>query len=198
MVKNINNLNPLNSLAVLKNGQLVSASSSFKISIWQKDTFELIKDLKGHSNSVNGLAVLENGNFISVSADEKIKIWDKYSLNEIFSFKTKEILKSVAFFSNDSFIIGTEKGSISIWNTKSIDLLNHNELKGHSDSVLALKFIRPVESNLILLSASEDNTIKVWDMEIFKCIQNFRTISEPTLLEGLSVSSHIGQSGTNN
>jgi WD40 repeat protein len=180
VIKNLNNNNliQLYSLAVLKNGQLVSAGVGSWISIWQKDTFELVKVLREHTNTVYGLAVLENGNFISVSEDKKIIIWDSYSLNKIVVIKTENKFRSVAIFLNEIFITGSLTGSISIWNTKSIDLLFLNELpEGHSDSILALKFINPVETNLILISASEDKTIKVWDMEIFKCIQ---TLTEHT------------------
>ena len=47
MIKDINNLKSIYSLALLKTGQLVSAGFGSAISIWQKETFELIeaKDL---------------------------------------------------------------------------------------------------------------------------------------------------------
>jgi len=178
LAKEINNRREIYSLALLKTGQLVSAGFGPAISIWQRDTFELIKVLNGHTNSVRGLAVLESGNLISVSADKTIIIWDSFTFNQLFSIETEGILYTVAILLNDSFITGTQEGSISIWDTKSIDLLIPRELPvGHSDSILALKFIRPVESNLILISASEDKTIKIWDMRLLICIQ---TLTEHT------------------
>jgi WD40 repeat protein len=114
MLKDVNYLNPLYSLALLKNGQLVSAGFGAEISIWQKETFELIKVLKEHTNSVTGLAVFENGNFISVSADHTIIIWDCNSLIKLESFITKELTRSVALLPNYLFMTGTQQGTISI------------------------------------------------------------------------------------
>jgi WD40 repeat protein len=171
LIKDLNNMSPLYSLAVLKNGQLVSAGIDPQISIWQKDTFVLIKVLKEHVTTVLGLAVFKNNSFISVSADETIVIWDSDSLTKKESFNTKERLRSVAIFSKDSFITGTEKGSLSVWDTESIDLLFYQSFQEkHSDSILALTFMRLENNDLLLLSSSNDKTIKVWDMQIYQLI----------------------------
>jgi len=103
-------------------------------------------------------------------------------LTSLVSFDTKEKIYSVALFSNDSFITGTYTGSISIWDTKSIDLLHFQVLKQtHSDSILALAFIRPKENSFLLLSSSNDKSIKVWDLEILKCIKTLTGLSSSVL-----------------
>ena len=63
-------------LAVLPDGKLVSGSYDKTIKIWDPDTGECIKTLKGNSDSVNCLAVLPDGKLVGGSYDKTIKIWD--------------------------------------------------------------------------------------------------------------------------
>ncbi len=162
-------------LNVLKDGRIISAGYGPSIFIWEKDTFVFEKAIRAHENSVLGLSVLENGNFISFSADKSIIIWNSNSFTKLESVMTKEEIWSVAVLLNDSFVAGTDKGTLSIFDMKSIDLLLIESLREEKElsqynAVLALAFIRPDSNSFLLLKGSNDNVIKVLDMKTYKLI----------------------------
>jgi WD40 repeat protein len=137
-----------------------SASSDNSIRIWNQNTFECIKILKGHTKGVDILIAVRNEYLISVSKDQSIIVWDiKNNFLIITTTKTDVNLYSLALFSNDSFITGDYDGSIKMWSTSQFTFKNENTLKGHTDSVSDLVFL----NNGYLVSTSFDKTIKIWD-----------------------------------
>jgi len=67
------------SLTILKNGDLASGSSDNTIKIWDSEEGSLKQTLSGHSDQINSLTTLPNGDLTSASADSTIKIW-KFSI----------------------------------------------------------------------------------------------------------------------
>jgi WD40 repeat protein len=63
----------------LQNDDLVSGYGDGTIEIWNLSTWELKRNLTGHSCLVRSLAVMQNGDLASGSADKTIKIWDTSS-----------------------------------------------------------------------------------------------------------------------
>ena len=62
-------------LAVLRSGELVSASADKTIKLWNSTTGACERTLTGHTDDVCALAVLPNGYLVSGSCDGLIKIW---------------------------------------------------------------------------------------------------------------------------
>ncbi len=181
LIANLDHKSAVYSVKVLRDERLLSSGLGNWILVWQKDTFELIATLREHTNSILRLAVLESGNFISFSGDKTLVIWESNSLTKLETFRTNEEIWSVSVFPDDSLVTGTLEGSLSIWETKSIDLLFLRSLQdknfSHSDDISALEFIRPKDNILLLLSGSNDKTIKVWDTQIY---QNIVTLTGHT------------------
>ncbi len=67
--------NYVNSLIILPNSNIVSASKDFNIIIWNSITFKQITTLTGHSNDVKSLAFLSNTQIFSGSSDYSTKSW---------------------------------------------------------------------------------------------------------------------------
>ncbi|RNA43247.1 hypothetical protein BpHYR1_046513 [Brachionus plicatilis] len=64
-VTNNRNTYDVNSLAKLKNGNIVSGYGDKTIKIWDRDTFESIKTINGHNSYISCLAIMQNGNIVS-------------------------------------------------------------------------------------------------------------------------------------
>ena len=132
------------------------------IRIWDETTFECNYVLNGHTDSVKSLVVLRNEYLISISLDQKIIVWDILnSFTRITTAHASSNLRSLVFFSDDSFITGNTEGSFQIWSSSS-SLIFENEtriLKEHNTSVSDLEVL----NNGYLVSSSLDRTIKIWD-----------------------------------
>eukprot|EP00834_Sanchytrium_tribonematis_P005351 NODE_319_length_9908_cov_1.288001.p3 type:complete len:398 gc:universal NODE_319_length_9908_cov_1.288001:6609-7802(+) len=80
-------------------------------------------------------------------------------------------------FVNPYVLISGFDSSIELWNTNYCDKLDPDiELKGHSDAVLSLD-VNKVASNVVL-SASADKTIKLWDVAKAKVVDTFNHHSD--------------------
>ena len=64
------------SLAISKEGQLISVSHDQSIKVWNIETGKILKTLNGHTYWVFSLAITKEGKLISGSNDKKIKVWD--------------------------------------------------------------------------------------------------------------------------
>ena len=67
---------PVEALAILPNGHIVSGSDDNSLRIWDPATGECIAVLTEHTASVNTLAIFPNGDIVSGSGDCSIRIWD--------------------------------------------------------------------------------------------------------------------------
>ena len=61
-------------LLQLNNQRLVSCSDDLSIKIWDLETNECLKTLRGHTKCVNSLEVLDSNRFISGSLDQTMKV----------------------------------------------------------------------------------------------------------------------------
>jgi NTE family protein len=75
------------SLILLNDGTLASASRVGTIKMWDISTGEEIKTLKGHTDGVTSLILLNDGILASASYDKTIKLWDISTGKEIKTLK---------------------------------------------------------------------------------------------------------------
>ncbi|WP_041018342.1 F-box/WD repeat-containing protein, partial [Criblamydia sequanensis] len=174
--------------------KLFSSSADSTILIWDFEKEETIKVLRGHADSVTKLGIF-NGILISTSYDETLRLWDietgnelkvlappNYSPNfclsegKIFSFtkdhklyiwdaKTGDEIRVIEYHepierfisSKGKLLIALKGGVIHMLDIGTNKL---KKLKGHTKSVTAL-----VEAQGKIFSGSEDQTIRIWDLE---------------------------------
>ncbi len=74
--------NHINSISVSPDVQYIAvAGANKKITIWNLETKQLVKQFDAHEKDVTSIAFSDNGNlFISVSKDASLKIWDVSNL----------------------------------------------------------------------------------------------------------------------
>ncbi len=195
-LKNFNN--GINVVVVLANQLLASGDIKGQIQIWNSNSGFLIRTLnRGHTNEITALIVLPDGRLVSSSLDEKIIFWDVDTGEKIETIETQMggVSCMTVFEKGKRLASGSTNATIliwDIWNTHKklyfnleknnyfplIDLsskfllffLSLKILKDHKDKVRSL-----VGFGDKLISSSDDQTIKIWNMISGELI---RTIKE--------------------
>ena len=170
IIKNIKNKGEgeIFSLCLLRDGRLVSRSNK-RLVIYDRDTFQPHIIIKDSGNSVCGL---KNGNLASCD-DNKIYIYEingnNYILIHTLKGHTGKIWKIIEL-EDGRLSSCSEDRAIRIWNNESNYECIKN-LTGHNDYVTSI-----IEINDYIISASDDNSVRVWNKYTFQLTQIFQDI----------------------
>jgi F-box and WD-40 domain protein 1/11 len=148
---------------------IVTCSKDVSICVWDRETGEMLKQLRGHTGPVN--AVQMRGNtIVSCSGDFRVKLWNIDTGKNIreFSGHTKGLACSQ--FSDDSRFIASAGNDkiIRIWDANTGECLK--TIQAHQNLVRSLH-IDSVSGRLV--SGSYDQDIKVFDMESGRLLLDF-------------------------
>jgi platelet-activating factor acetylhydrolase IB subunit alpha len=122
--------------------------------IWDHESGEYMKTLKGHTNSVNSLAFAPAGNYLASSSNDlSIKLWDFQTYACVRTLRGHDhTISSVRFIPAQGIIPSGDPDNANI-------------------DVGAARTKQ-------LLSASRDHTVKMWDMESGFCDHTFSDHSD--------------------
>lgn len=145
---------------------LATGSYDSTIKIWDVHTGEMLKTLTGHSLGLRALQ-LSGDMLISGSLDKTIKIWNWRTGTEIrtISNHTGGVLS--LHFVGKIFASGSQDKTIRITNFLTRDSF---ALHGHSDWVNCVRIDGPSRT---LFSASDDGTVRLWDLDTRRTIRTF-------------------------
>ena len=145
---------------------LATGSYDNTIKIWDIETGQEIRTLRGHEKGIRALQ-FDDTKLISGSIDKSLKIWN-WRTGECISTYTGHA-EGVISLHFDSTILasGSVDHTIKIWNfeDKSTFLL-----RGHTDWVNA---VRVDSASRTVFSASDDCTVRLWDLDSKSCIKVF-------------------------
>lgn len=146
-----------------KDELLISGSYDGKIIIWDVETGNFIKLLRGHNNYIiYGIAVTtDSSTIISGGGDNTIKIWDLETGLEKNTLRGHmSVVHTVAATpNNDKVVSGSWDNTIRVWNIDDGTLLL--TFIGHKDFITSI-IITPDGENII--SGSCDGTVQVWNL----------------------------------
>ncbi|MEH2372505.1 serine/threonine-protein kinase [Nostoc sp.] len=157
-------------------GQILATASDDKtIKLWQVETLEEISTLLGHSHAVKSVAFSPDGQILaSGSWDKTIKLWDVNSGREICSITGHQLQVNAVAFSPQGQLLASASydRTIRLWQISALEdfkreLQNRpcysllGTLSGHAWAVLTVAFS---PDGKILATGSDDNTIKLWEV----------------------------------
>lgn len=172
-------LGPVYAMAFLPNQNiLISGSGDWTIKIWDLTTNQAIKTLRGHRGAIRALAVSPDGHtLVTGSSDRTVKVWDLRTrkLKQTLRGHT-DLVRTVAISPDGQTIAsGSWDRTVKIWTLPpQMEISNYNQgknqslllrgtLTGHSDRVNSVVFGADGQT---LISGSDDNTIKVWQLHL--------------------------------
>ncbi|KAF6832974.1 WD domain-containing protein [Colletotrichum musicola] len=145
---------------------LATGSYDAKIKIWNIETGEQIRTLEGHTMGIRTLKFVGNMLF-SGSLDHTVRVWN---------WQTGECVNTLRGHSEGVISVDFDgkllaSGSID----KSIKIFNFDSketfcLRGHEDWV---NHVRLDPGSQTLFSASDDCTVRLWDLQNRTCIKTF-------------------------
>lgn len=149
--------------------------------------FDFVKKINTHESASN-----QSLTIFSIGLDGYLyqhDLLNDASVHKICSYNSKHSLYSLASKTNGNEYLVATGGTdniIRLYDTHETREKHIFKLKGHSDNVRSLLL---TDSNLCI-SASSDNSIRIWDLRIEKCIKKI-------LIHEDSVWNLVGENGTN-
>ncbi|MEH2116699.1 serine/threonine-protein kinase [Nostoc sp.] len=166
----------IKSVAFSPDGKILATASDDKtIKLWQIETLEEICTLLGHAHAVKSVAFSPDGQILaSGSWDKTIKLWDVNTGKEICTIAGHQLkVNSVAFSPQGQLLASASYDrTIRLWQIPALKG-SHKEfqnrpcysllgtLSGHAWAVLTVAFS---PDGKILATGSDDNTIKLWEV----------------------------------
>lgn len=157
------NNDPVNDVAInFDSSVAVSAANDPTLKVWDPRSGRLRSELRGHENAVTAIALSNNGKIgVSLSQDNVVKVWDLENAQEILTLAERMYwVASLAVTVDGQYALLASKNRILAWNTVSGQLTRAFEDHGAPISAVAPMLRKPY-----IISASLDNTIKVWNFD---------------------------------
>lgn len=141
---------------------LVSGSRDTTIKIWDLKTFEERKQLDGHLQSVLSLAIIPEKNTLisgSTSIDMLIE-WDIETGLPIRSmrFGLGKQAKEIKILEGTDYLIIANNKDLILWNMTDD---SHKIIGHHEKEIYSIAFVPQTN---VIISASKDHTLKMWDV----------------------------------
>lgn len=146
---------------------LATGSYDATIKIWNIETGEVMQTLRGHTSGVRALQ-FDDTKLISGSFDKTIKIWN---------WQTGECLNTLQCHTDGVLSVHFDRGTLASGSVdKSVKIFNFDTkqtfcLRGHTDWV---NHVRIDSESRTVFSASDDLTIKLWDLDTKHCIKTYK------------------------
>ena len=176
---------------LINNGNnLITSSTDNSLIIYEKKiyqdnkiSFNIIKKILDKKAIATSLLNLVSDYFVVGYNDGLIKIWrtNDYEIDKIFTGHSSQINKIIKE-SENSFISCSDDMTICGWSLDSLEADASYILTGHEDRINDILLIN---ENSILISVSDDMTLRIWNLEIKECINAIKTGDIQTCLGNL-------------
>ncbi len=173
------------SVAFSPDGKILATASDDKtIKLWDINTLKEICTLLGHSRAVKSVVFSPDGQILaSGSWDKTVKLWDVNTGREICTLTGHQLqVNSVAFSPQGKLLASAScDRTIRLWQLRAFEgfeekFQNHpcggllSTLSGHAWAVLTVAFS---PDGKILATGSDDNTIKLWEVNTGQLMNTF-------------------------
>lgn len=150
----------------------VSSSEDATIKVWDYESGDYERTLKGHTDSVQDICFDHTGKWLaSCSADMTIKLWDFHGYECVRTMRGHDHnVSSVAFLPNGDFIVSASRDkTIKMWVVATGYCVK--TLTGHREWV---RMVRVNGDGSLLASCSNDHTVRIWVVATGECKAELR------------------------
>ncbi|PMB51658.1 serine/threonine protein kinase [Fischerella thermalis CCMEE 5201] len=186
-----------------KENILATASDDKTIKLWNLNTLEEICTLYGHSSAVKSVAFSLGGILASGSWDKTVKLWNITTGQEISTLTGHQLQVSAVAFSPQGHLLASASfdRTIHLWDLSSLHTQTQKKLenclcyslRGHAWAVLTVAFSPDGQT---LATGSDDNTIKLWNVNTGQVIGTLLGHSWSVLAVAFSADGEILISGS--
>lgn len=149
-------------VAISDDGTLFALRTKAGVEIWDTARRERVDVINTDKDIQRGAFSLSN-RLVGLASDEAIEVWklEAGAHRRLADIKATNIVSSVVFSTSGVLISGDKDGVISLWEAGDENQGHATELRGHSDSITNLAVSL---DGRFLVSASSDDTVRVWDL----------------------------------
>ena len=103
---------------------LLSCSGDKKIKIWNSSqSFELVKELEGHSEAILDLELTSDGKLLSWSWDKTVKLWQIDTGEILKSFEFEDQIACFKILNDDLILVSLQNGDIQIYDFNKMETI---------------------------------------------------------------------------
>ncbi|QKX53992.1 uncharacterized protein TRUGW13939_01074 [Talaromyces rugulosus] len=150
----------------IRGNLLVTGSYDASIKLWNLNSGTLIRAFLGHAAGIRALQFGDN-KIISGSLDQTIKIWNWQTGQCVLTISNHNNALVGLDLVGNILASGSMDRTIKIWNFEDKESFT---LCGHKDGVNSVQFDTTSHT---LISASDDFTMRLWDLDTRQCIRVF-------------------------
>ncbi len=164
----------ITSVQLVKKGKFLFLITNWEITIIDTITWKITKTKKLEDIQIKSAILTENSKTIYIISDKKrVRSFNFDTLEEENVFKGHKSGINMIRLSPDEKTLATcgNDGKISLFNAENGEL--YGLCLGHADEVHSMDFS---SNGKFMVSSSEDNTIRLWDVLTFKCVKIIQNI----------------------
>jgi WD40 repeat protein/tRNA A-37 threonylcarbamoyl transferase component Bud32 len=165
---------PVLCLAFTPDGRLLSGGEDRTIRLWDVKVREELRKLEGHTDRVSCLAVSRDGKRALSGAgggvDHALRLWD---LTEPTRKPRRlvghtDAIQSVAFFSDDRVLSGSDDGTLRLWRVSTAE-----QLRRYDASMPVRGLAVSPNGNQAIGCSGGNPWVRVWDLKSGKVVKAF-------------------------
>ncbi|KAJ1957293.1 Lissencephaly-1 [Dipsacomyces acuminosporus] len=146
---------------------LATASEDMTVKIWDSESGDFERTLKGHTKAVQDLVFDNKGAvLVTCSADLTLRVWDVN--DEYKCVRTlhghDHCVSAVCFLGADKLVSASRDKTVKIWEVATGYCIK--TLTGHSEWV---RGVSATDDGKLICTASNDQSVRVWDANSGEC-----------------------------